>query len=127
MTAPTPSAPVDPDFVAARAASAANYDAWVEILDRLERDVVAHERLLHTGNVFAPFEPEPWIPPAVNGALPDSLLPRAQAIHQRQTKVKTELAKAMAAVRAKHRMADRAGRSGVAQAPATATYVDVSA
>jgi hypothetical protein len=115
----------DPAIEAARAAAEANHRAWTAVLDRLERDVLDHEELLRRNNPFEPFEPEPWEPPQVNGALPDALLPRAREIHRRQTAVKAALAKAMVAIRAQQRRTDRP-RTATA-APATPAYVDVSA
>jgi hypothetical protein len=117
---------VDPALARAKAAAQANHRAWIEVLDRLERDVAAHEELLRRNNPFQPFEPEPWQPPEVNGPLPDALLPRAREIHQRQTAVKAALAKAMVAIRAQQRRSDRPQRN-TATAPATPAYVDVSA
>ena len=116
----------DPARAAARAAAEANHRAWTEVLDRLERDVVAHEELLRRNNPFQPFEPEPWQPPQVNGALPDSLLPRAREIHRRQTEVKAALSRAMVAIRAQQRRTERP-RPSSTSAPATPAYVDVSA
>ena len=116
----------DPAFAAARAADEANHRAWTEVLDRLERDVVAHEELLRRNNPFQPFEPEPWEPPQVNGPLPDALLPRAREIHRRQPAVKAALSRAMVAIRAQQRRTERP-RHTTASAPATPAYVDVSA
>lgn len=102
-----------------------NYHAWVEVLDQLERDIEATERLAASDNPEASPLPSPWEPPRITGPLPDPLLQRAREIHRRQLAARAALGIALAAVRGRQQLTRRTART--ARPPATPAYVDVSA
>lgn len=106
-------------------ASDANTRAWEAVLDRLERDVEVTEELARAadGPVATP-QPAPWDPPVLDGPLPGHLLPRARAIHRRQTEARALLSGALAANRASSGRLARGPAASTGPAPA---YVDVSA
>lgn len=107
-----------------------NRRAWEQVLDRLEADLADTEALLSAPEplLTAP-APVPWESPALDGPLPDELLPRARDLHQRQTAVREALAAALADTRARRDRIRPSAGSGSTGSTGTrqAAYVDVSA
>lgn len=102
--------------------------AWRDLLDRLERDVEATERLLESPEVgLETPEKQPWEPPEIDGPLPDHLLERAMLLHRRQTAAREALEQAIARSRARARQQRSARPGRGAHATPEAAYLDVSA
>ena len=97
--------------------------AWEETLDRLERDLGMAEHFLASGQ---PSTPEPWRVPALDGPMPDALLPRARAILRRQDEVKAALRGALSSTDRRRAVTDRIDHGSRGGPPAPA-YVDFSA
>lgn len=118
----------EPVLAAERARAAANLEAWVEVLDRLEADVAASEELLLSPEPPAtPPAPSPWQTPQLDGPLPDQLLPRAAELHRRQVAAREALAAALDEARARRAQARRAAGLGTRPQTVLPAYVDVSA
>lgn len=66
--------------------------AWEVELDRLELDILRVERLLRA---MEPLEVEDWIRPEPTTPLPAELLERATAIHERQLRTMSDMARAL--------------------------------
>lgn len=96
-------------------------NAWEAALDELEFHLNRAEHLLRTTD---PQEILGWQAPPL-GAMPRYLLPRAQALLERQQRVIDRLPVAIAGARQQLRLADRVGRA-TAQA-ARPVYLDVTA
>ena len=94
--------------------------AWETELDRLELDILRTERLLAS---LAPVEAAAWETPRLPGPMPEHLLPRAQEIHERQSRLLSALLLAMRHTQRQGRLAARADRAvdGVPR------YVDLTA
>jgi hypothetical protein len=123
MTDPFPPG-IDPDLRAETEAVVTNYHAWVQVLDQLERDIEATEKLARSENPETAPLPAPWEAPPVSGPVPEPLLPRAREIHRRQAEARAALGVALAAVRGRQQLAQRQART--APSPPTAAYVDLS-
>ena len=99
---------------------------WAAELDRLEADLDAVEALL-ADNVEAATTStslSPWTPPDL-GPLPRSLVPRAEAVLERQAVLRTAVGSALASNTAQRQFASRVNRATVA--PAAASYLDLRA
>lgn len=117
---------IDPGLRAETEAVVANYQAWVQVLDQLERDIEATEALASSDDPEAAPLPTDWQPPPIHGPVPEPLLPRAREIQRRQQEARAALGVALAAVRGRQQLARRKGMTAPTP-PATAAYVDVSA
>jgi hypothetical protein len=118
---------VIPVTTADRERAIANRRAWLEVLSQIERDLDEAEeqaRRVAAGASPRPAEPSRWVPPAIDGPIPDDLLPRAHEIHRRQGEVRQALGDAVASTRQEQQLlASRPGKVATA-APA---YVDITA
>lgn len=96
-------------------------NTWEAALDELEFHLNRAEHLLQTMN---PAEILGWQAPAL-GTMPRYLLPRAQALLERQQRVIDRLPVAIAGARQQLRLADRVGRATTPTA--LPVYLDVTA
>lgn len=94
---------------------------WEAALDELEFRLNRAEHLLQT---MDPEEILGWQAPAL-GTMPRYLMPRAQALLERQQSVIERLPGAIASTRAQLRLADRVGSATVRTPPPV--YLDVTA
>ena len=94
--------------------------AWETELDRLELEIIRAERLL---SCLTPVEAATWEAPELPGPMPGHLLPRAQEIHERQSRVLSEILVAMRHTKRQGRLAARADRP----ADSVPRYVDLTA
>ena len=95
--------------------------AWEAALDELEFQLNRAQHLLETTD---PEEILGWQAPAL-GTMPRYLVPRAQALLERQQRVIERLPGALASTRAQLRLADRVGQA--TGRPVAPVYLDVTA
>lgn len=95
--------------------------AWEAALDELEAHLIRAEHLLQT---MDPEDVLNWQAPAL-GALPRYLVPRAQALLERQQRVIERLPGAISSTRAQLKLADRVGHATAPTAPPV--YLDITA
>ncbi len=94
---------------------------WEAALDELEFHLNRAEHLLQS---MDPEDVLGWQAPAL-GAMPRYLLPRAQALLERQQSVLDRMPAAMGSARQQLRLADRVGRATTRATPPV--YLDVTA
>lgn len=103
---------------------------WVDVLDRLERDLAVAGELLRPG-AFDPEVAEPaalpaWEPPRGLGPLPPELLERARSVAQRQASLERDLRESAGRAR---RLRDATQRinGGTSQSGAPPAYLNLRA
>ena len=96
---------------------------WEAELDRLELEVLRVERLLKG---LAALPTEPWSPPSIPGQIPADLVPRAQALLDRQDEVTGLLESALASAHKQIAYGERVS-DATGQAPASPVYLDLEA
>jgi hypothetical protein len=99
--------------------------AWVEALDRLERDVASAEALAANPERAERRRaaPKPWTPPNLPGHIPADLVGRAQQLLRREEEAKRLLAAGLEQIRSERAALGERARAGAA----TSAYLDVSA
>lgn len=95
--------------------------AWELELDLLEQHLAVGERLLEDPSAA---QPEPWGVPDL-GPMPESLLPRARHLLERQLRLRDSLARAVGANTRQRHFATRV--TDATTAPAVPTYLDLHA
>lgn len=95
---------------------------WTLVLDRLERDVLAVERVLAGDAPVSGGDFEPWRVPRTSGPLPVGLAERARHIAHRQVAVQAALVERMRSARQQAAVVRRLGT----RSPGPA-YVDTQA
>lgn len=94
--------------------------AWEVELDRLDLEIMQVERLI---KAMKPLESPDWVPPTLDGPLPEHLLPRALDIQERQSKALAQILRALRGAQRQRRYVERT----VSEEQLVPLYVDISA
>lgn len=88
--------------------AAAWESAWSDALAALELDLTRAEHLLADPTRAADVPTRPaWVAPDLPGPIPESLVPRARAIADRQLRIAEALSRAVVAARGELRLTER--------------------